>query len=73
MKYADILKYVQAGNPSCSPELLEALARDKVDRIRLRVAENPGTPIDHFGTTLPQTKMLMCGLPWAPIHRRHRI
>jgi hypothetical protein len=46
MKYADILKYVQAGNPNCSPELLEALARDKVDRIRLRVAENPGTPID---------------------------
>jgi len=46
MKYADIIKYVQAGNPGCSPEMLEALAKDRVDRIRLRVAENPATPID---------------------------
>ncbi|MDR3617240.1 MAG: hypothetical protein P4L53_27035 [Candidatus Obscuribacterales bacterium] len=46
MNYSDILKYVQAGDPNCSPEMLEDLARDKVDRIRLRVAENPGTPIE---------------------------
>jgi hypothetical protein len=45
MNYGAVLKkYIQAGNPSCSPQLLEALAKSKVDRIRLRVAENPGTP-----------------------------
>lgn len=45
--YGDILgDYVQAGSSSCSPELLEQLAHSEVARIRQRVAENPGTPID---------------------------
>ncbi|MBY0546249.1 MAG: hypothetical protein K2W95_03105 [Candidatus Obscuribacterales bacterium] len=39
-------KYVQAGSPSCSKQLLEQLAHSEVDRIRQRVAENPGAPID---------------------------
>jgi hypothetical protein len=38
--------YVKAGSPSCSPELLEQLAHSEVDRIRLRVAENPRTPLE---------------------------
>lgn len=46
-QYGDIIsKYVQAGSQSCSPELLEAMAHSDIDRIRLRVAENPRTPID---------------------------
>jgi hypothetical protein len=39
-------KYVKAGSQSCSPELLEALAHSELDRVRLRVAENPCTPVD---------------------------
>ncbi|MBY0356580.1 MAG: hypothetical protein K2W82_01155 [Candidatus Obscuribacterales bacterium] len=46
-QYGDVLSnYVKAGSQSCSPELLEAMAHSDVDRIRLRVAENPRTPID---------------------------
>lgn len=45
--YADILSnYVTAGSQSCSSETLEALAHSEVERIRLRVAENPKTPSD---------------------------
>jgi hypothetical protein len=48
--YGDILSnYVKAGSQSCSPELLEAMAHSEIDRIRLRVAENPRTPIDVLG------------------------
>ncbi|MBS2002838.1 MAG: hypothetical protein JST44_15110 [Cyanobacteria bacterium SZAS LIN-5] len=40
--YGDVLgNYIKAGSQSCSPELLEAMAHSDVDRIRLRVAENP--------------------------------
>ena len=46
-QYGDILSnYVKAGSQSCSPELLEAMAHSEIDRIRLRVAENPRTPKD---------------------------
>jgi hypothetical protein len=46
-QYGDILSnYVKAGSQSCSPELLEAMAHSDIDRIRLRVAENPRTPKD---------------------------
>ena len=45
--YGEILSnYVQAGSQSCSSSVLEQLAHSDVDRIRLRVAENPKTPID---------------------------
>jgi len=45
--YGDILSnYVRAGSQSCSPQVLEAMAHSEIDRIRLRVAENPKTPID---------------------------
>lgn len=45
--YGEILTdYVQAGSQSCSPGVLERLAHSDVDRIRLRVAENPNTPVD---------------------------
>jgi hypothetical protein len=45
--YREMLgKYVQAGSQSCSPNMLEQLAHSDVDRIRLRVAENPNTPMD---------------------------
>ena len=44
--YADILSnYVRAGSENCSPQLLADLARSEVDRIRLRVAENPYAPL----------------------------
>ena len=44
-RYADILSnYVKAGNESCSPQVLSELAHSDVDRIRLRVAENPCAP-----------------------------
>lgn len=44
--YGDVLSnYVRAGDASCSPDLLEKLAHSAVDRIRQRVAENPGTPL----------------------------
>jgi len=46
-QYGDILSnYIKAGSQSCSPELLEAMAHSDVDKIRLRVAENPRTPKD---------------------------
>ena len=46
-QYGDVLThYVKAGNQSCSPLLLEKLAHSEIDRIRLRVAENPRTPMD---------------------------
>jgi hypothetical protein len=45
--YTDILSnYIKAGSQSCSPQLLAELAHSEVDRIRLRVAENPRTPVD---------------------------
>jgi len=45
--YADILtNYVKAGRENCSSQLLAELARSEVDRIRVRVAENPKTPIE---------------------------
>lgn len=45
--YGDVFEnYVKAGSQSCSPELLEAMAHSEVASIRLRVAENPKTPID---------------------------
>jgi hypothetical protein len=44
--YGDILtNYINAGSSSCSPKLLCDLAKSEVDKIRLRVAENPRTPI----------------------------
>lgn len=47
MNYAAVFKrYIQAGNPNCSPVLLKALSQSQVDRIRLRVAENPNTPVE---------------------------
>ncbi len=43
--YADILSnYVKAGSEKCAPEMLLELAHSDVDRIRLRVAENPCAP-----------------------------
>lgn len=46
-QYGDILtNYVKAGSQSCSPRLLEELSHSEVDRIRMRVAENPKTPRD---------------------------
>lgn len=45
--YGDVIgNYVKAGSQSCSPELLAAMAHSDIDRIRLRVAENPRTPRD---------------------------
>lgn len=45
--YGEILSnYVKAGSQSCSPQILEAMAHSEIDRIRLRVAENPNTPIE---------------------------
>ncbi|GEM_PF-980319 len=45
--YAHIFNnYVKAGSHSCSPELLAELSRSASDQIRLRVAENPRTPLD---------------------------
>ncbi|HEY9733474.1 MAG TPA: hypothetical protein V6C89_16265 [Drouetiella sp.] len=38
-------KYVQVGSHGCSRQFLDAMARSEVDRIRLRVAENPRTSI----------------------------
>jgi len=44
-QYRDLLTdYIKAGSRSCSPEVLAALAHSEIDRIRLRVAENPRTP-----------------------------
>lgn len=45
--YGDVLDtYVKAGSQSCSAEVLEAMAHSEITSIRLRVAENPKTPID---------------------------
>jgi hypothetical protein len=45
--YADTLSnYVRAGSENCSPQLLAELARSEVDRIRVRVAENPFAPLE---------------------------
>lgn len=42
--YGDVLSsYIKAGS-NCSPEVLAAMANSDIDRIRLRVAENPKTP-----------------------------
>jgi hypothetical protein len=38
--------YIKAGSNSCSPQLLEELAHSEVDLIRIRVAENPVTPLE---------------------------
>lgn len=46
-QYGDALNnYIKAGSQSCPPEILEVLAHSEIDRIRLRVAENPRTPKD---------------------------
>jgi hypothetical protein len=46
-QYGDLLSnYIKAGSQSCSPELLEVMAHSDIDKIRLRVAENPRTPKD---------------------------
>lgn len=45
--YENIIdNYIKAGSQSCSPEVLEAMAHSEAECIRLRVAENPKTPID---------------------------
>lgn len=45
--YGDVFdNYVKAGSQSCSAEMLKAMAHSEVNKIRLRVAENPKTPID---------------------------
>lgn len=38
--------YVKAGSHNCSPDMLEAMAHSSIDLIRLRVAENPRTPVE---------------------------
>lgn len=38
--------YIKAGSENCPPALLTELAHSEVDRIRLRVAENPRTAPD---------------------------
>jgi len=45
--YGDVFEnYVKAGSQSCSILMLESMAHSEVSRIRLRVAENPKTPVD---------------------------
>lgn len=45
--YGDVFEsYVKAGSQSCSESVLEAMSHSESERIRLRVAENPNTPID---------------------------
>ncbi len=45
--YGDVLSnYIKAGSQSSSPLILEAMAHSEIDLIRLRVAENPKTPIE---------------------------
>jgi len=38
--------YIKAGSQNCSAGVLEAMAHSEIERIRLRVAENPRTPTD---------------------------
>jgi hypothetical protein len=38
--------YIKAGSNTCSPQLLSELAHSAVDLIRIRVAENPRTPLE---------------------------
>jgi len=38
--------YIKAGSNTCSPKLLSELAHSEVDLIRIRVAENPRTPLE---------------------------
>jgi len=45
--YADKwTNYIKAGSSSSSGQLLSELAHSKADRIRIRVAENPRTPLE---------------------------
>ncbi|HEY9681579.1 MAG TPA: hypothetical protein V6C86_08355 [Oculatellaceae cyanobacterium] len=45
--YADKwTNYIKAGSQNCYPHLLAELAHSDVDQIRIRVAENPRTPIE---------------------------
>lgn len=45
--YADKwTNYIKAGGQNCYPHLLAELAHSEVDRVRIRVAENPRTPIE---------------------------
>ena len=73
MNYGAVLKkYVQAGNPSCSPQLLAVLAKSEIDRIRLRVAENPRTPkevLEYLSTdTNPDVRIAVGINPSTPRH-----
>jgi hypothetical protein len=71
--YTDILKnYVRASSHSCSPLMLERLAHSDIDRIRLRVAENPKTPVDVLETLAldrnPDVRIAVGSNPSTPPH-----
>lgn len=77
MNYGAVLKkYIRAGNPSCSPQVLEALAKSKIDRIRLRVAENPVTPkevLEQLATDPNPDVRIAVGInPSTPSHISNR-
>lgn len=73
--YANVLNhYVKAGSENCSPQLLREFARSEVDRIRLRVAENPQTPVDVLEILAadknPEVRIAVGANPSTPDHVR---
>jgi hypothetical protein len=69
--------YVKIGSLSCSPQLLEAMAKSEIDRIRLRVAENPKTPVDILELLVsdksPDVRVAVGTNPSTPAHISYRL
>lgn len=77
-QYGDIFThYVKAGSQSCPPQLLEEMAHSEIDRIRLRVAENPRTPLDILELLAsdknPDVRVAVAANPSTPAYISYRL
>lgn len=65
------VRYVMAGNPHTSPEILKRLANERSKQIRRRVAENPRTPqatlMELASDPEPEVRMSVSENPNAPV------
>ena len=77
-QYGDIFAhYVKAGSQSCSQQFLEEMAHSEVDRIRLRIAENPRTPVDTLELLAsdrnPDVRVAVATNPATPAYISYRL
>ncbi len=63
-------RYIAAGNPNASEKILRQLSVDRLEQIRVHVAENPNTPIETLADLAaddsPEVRLTVAENPHTP-------